>query len=236
MSNNKIYTVARREFLDIVYDKNTLIAGLLFAAWFIWLHGNLLARKEADDVFSLFNSSMIYLTPMVGAFIGYIYSGKAFLFEKTEGIIETLLAAPLNLRTLWLGKAIGVALPAWIATLIFAIGFTALVQSQTGAAVMPTGPVIFHVLLIVPVFAVSFVGLIGFWQLVLGMRENQVVNLILFLGLFGGLSVSGEFAHRGLITSWQLIGLLSCIAVVMLGLTWCLGGVLSKERIVRSIQ
>ncbi len=236
MSNNKIYTVARREFLDIIHDKSTLIAGILFAAWFVWLHANMFTLREGIDVLSVFNSSLIYLTPMVGAFIGYIYSGKAFLFEKTEGIIETLLAAPLNLRTLWIGKAIGVAFPAWIAALLFGIGFTVVVQGQTEAAVFPSGPAIFHVLVIVPIFAVAFVGLIGFSQLALGMRENQVVNLLLFLGLFGGLSVSGEFAHRGLISSWELIALLCGIAVAMLLVTWCLGGVLSKERIVRSIQ
>jgi len=233
--SNKVYTVARREFLDIVANKNTVIAGLLFAGWFSWLHGFGVTVKETDNMVELFNGCLIYLTPMVGVFVAYIYSGQAFLFEKTEGIIETLLCAPLNLRALWLGKSIGVAFPAWLATLIFTAGFTLLVRHYTEVALVPALYVVFHVLVIVPLFIVAAVGIMGFWQLVLGMRENQIVNLVVFLGLFVGLSFSGHIMQLGLVTSWQLIGILLGVAILFLVFTWWLGRFLNKDRIVRSI-
>ncbi|MFP3905037.1 MAG: ABC transporter permease [Armatimonadota bacterium] len=235
MKLRHVYQIARREFLDILSNKSTVIAGLLFTSWFSVYHGFALGQTEAAKVQGSYEASILAMTAMVAVFVGYIYSGQAFLFEKTEGIIETLMSTPIRLRSLWVGKALGIALPAWICSLIFGVAFTFLGRHYAGVALAPDLPMILHLLVVVPLFTVAAVGMIGLWQLVLGMRENQVVNLLCFLVLFFAIFFSRTILEQGIATSWQAAVSLFVMALGFGGFTVFLSRFLSKERIVRTI-
>ena len=230
-----VYLIARREFLDILSNKSTIIAGLLFTTWFSAYHGYALSQTEAANLQGSYDASMLAMTAMVAVFVGYIYSGQAFLFEKTEGIIETLMSTPIRLRSLWVGKAAGIALPAWICSLLFATAFTIIGRQYTGVALVPDILMVAHLLIVVPTFTIAAVGMIGLWQLVLGMRENQIVNLVCFLVLFVAIFFSRTLLEEGLATSWQAALVMFAMALGFLGFTAFLSRFLSKERIVRSI-
>lgn len=235
MKLKNVFLIARREFLDILSNKSTVIAGLLFTAWFSLYHGYAIGMTDGASVQGSYDASILAMTAMVAVFVGYIYSGQAFLFEKTEGIIETLMSTPIRLRALWVGKSAGIALPAWICSILFAIAFTILGRYYTGRALMPDIPMVAHLLIVVPTFTMAAVGMIGLWQLVLGMRENQIVNLVCFLALFFAIFFSRTILEMGIATSWQAALVMFVMALGFLGFTLFLSRFLSKERIVRSI-
>lgn len=230
-----VFIIARREFLEIFANRSLIAAGALFAGWFIVLHGVGIATKHGGDVLTHFNSTVLNQAALVSIFVGYIYSGQAFLFEKTEGIIETLMCAPITLRNLWLGKTIGIAFPSWCVCLIWTAAYTIIARHWADPTLLPSLPLVLNVLVLVPCITVAVVGLIGIWQLVLGMRENQIVNLVVFVLLFAAINFSDIFVKSGVLNEWGAIAVIFGISLVIGSSTLLLSRFLSRERIVRSI-
>lgn len=231
----KVPIIARRELSDLMFNRSTLIAGALFTTWFSVYHGYAVGMAKADGIAETYAGTLLAMTAMVSVFVGYIFSGQAFLFEKVEGIVETLICSPIRLRELWLGKTFGIALPAWVSSLVFCIVFSVIASFLSDVRLVPSAAMIAHVLVVVPLFTVAAVGTIGIWQLVLGMRENQIVNLLVFLVLFFAIFFSRTLLDQGLVSSWQAALVLLVAGLLLLGFTLLLSRFLSKERIVRSI-
>lgn len=230
-----VYTIARREFMEIFANRSLIAAGALFAGWFIVLHGVGIATKAGGDVLTYFNSTVLNQAALVSIFVGYIYSGQAFLFEKTEGIIETLMCAPITLRNLWLGKTVGIAFPSWCMSIIWTISYTLIARHWADPTLFPSLPLVLNVLVLVPCITVAVIGLIGIWQLVLGMRENQIVNLVVFVMLFAAINFSDIFVKSGVLNEWGALAVIFGITLAIGAMTLLLSRFLSKERIVRSI-
>jgi ABC-2 type transport system permease protein len=96
--------------------------------------------------------------------------------------------------------------------------------------------ILVHVLLAVPAFIAAFVGLVGFGQLILGMRENRLLNFLIFVPAFAALYGSGLAVTRGLTVSWQYVGILLAASVLLIGLAAYLTRYLNRERIVTTIE
>jgi ABC-2 type transport system permease protein len=231
----KIIVIARRELSDLLYNRSTVIAGALFTTWFSAYHGYAVGLEGADSIDEVYGATILAMSAMVSVFVGYIFSGQAFLFEKVEGIVETLMCAPIRLRELWLGKTIGIAFPAWICSLVFGLAFTLVARFMSEAPLSPGIAMTLHLLIVVPLFTVAAVGTIGIWQLVLGMRENQIVNLVVFLVLFFAIFFSRTLLDQGLLNSWQAAAVLLLAGLMLFGFTLLLSRFLNKERIVRSV-
>lgn len=233
--SNKVSIIARRELSDLLFNRSTVIAGALFTTWFSVYHGYAVGMAGSEGISDAYAGTLLAMTAMVSVFVGYIFSGQAFLFEKVEGIVETLICSPIRLKELWLGKTLGIALPAWVCSLVFCLLFTAIARSIGDASLLPGPGMVAHILIVVPLFTVAAVGTIGIWQLVLGMRENHIVNLLVFLVLFFAIFFSRTLLDQGLVSSWQAALVLLVAGLLLLGFTLLLSRFLSKERIVRSI-
>lgn len=228
---NEIFIVASKEISQIVKSRNVLISAFIFSIVF----GGMAAPSAAGEGSAVLDQLGFSLVLMLGILIGYVLSGQAFLREKQAGIIETLLCSPLSLRQIWMGKVIGVTVPAYGMTLLAAGVIIGIANALSPAVLLPSAPVIFHIVMVVPVLIASAVGMLGFGQLLLGMRENQILNVaIIFLIVFL-ITITQGILGPGFTITWSLVGAVLGIALLLLLITQTLTRFLDTERIVRTI-
>lgn len=231
----KILTVAQRELKDLMSQRWIIAAGALLAGFFNVLSAVRLIKIEPGAIEGEFNSTLFYLAVTMGIFVAYLYSGQSFLREKTDGVIETLMAAPISLRALWCGKVIGVSALAYVVILVGSAVFVVVAQFVIPTVVVPSVLVVIHLLIGVPTFILAAVGLLGFTQLVLGMRENHIVNLVVFFLLFFAITFTQTVLPNAGGVAWSQLVTLLGFAVALLAFSAWLSKYLSRERIVRTI-
>jgi len=232
-SMNMMWIVARKEMKDIMSNKRTLLMGICFALWFGILNALAVSRAEGSAQAVSLNNSVFYIL-LLGVFVGYILSGQIFLREKRERIIETLLCTPLSLRSIWFGKVVGATIPAYLVSLLTAALVILVSNIMSSALLFPSVAILIHILVAVPAFIAASIGLLGFCQFLLGMRENQIVGLLVFMALFGALYFTLN-QITSLVVSWVEIGILLIVSLSLLTLTTYLSRYLSKEKVVTTI-
>ena len=100
---------------------------------------------------------------------------------------------------------------------------------------LPSLVILVHIIVTVPLFTAAVVGLIGYSQLLLGMKENTVIGIFTFLGLFIGISVAGQMVSgSGTITVPMLL-IMFLVAASLLTFTFYLARFLSKEKVITTI-
>jgi ABC-2 type transport system permease protein len=231
---NGVLVVGRKEMRELLKNRGTLLSALLFASFF-GIFPALSAYNSDNPAVSL-NNLIFYLSLTLGAFIGYLFTGQVFFREKQEKIIETLLCAPVSLRIVWLGKMLGVAMPSYVLSILSSVSIILILNIPSSAPVVPSAAIIFHLLLVVPLFIASIVGLIGFVQLLLGMRENRIVSLLIFMVIFGALYGVRGIMRSDLVVSWMHVGTLLIVSLLLAALTGYSVRHLSKEKIVTTIS
>jgi ABC-2 type transport system permease protein len=226
--------VARREIQQILRSKNLLISAVAFVVVFgaISTPAVIIA---AENPAVILDQLGFYLVLTLGIFCGYIFSGQAFLREKTEGVIETLLCSPLSLRQLWLGKVTGVTIPAYVMALATAVIIAAGSSAILEHTVIYSPQVIVHILIVIPAFIAAASGLIGFAQLLLGMRENQILNFGIIMGLIFVISFTREVIGPTVEITWPVLLGTLLVAGALLALTFWLVRFLDRERIVTTL-
>ncbi len=235
MTLSKIFIVAKKEMMGIIKTKSQMLVGLLFAMWFSVMTAPVVKTVDEAAVFDTFNNLMFYFVLMLGIFMAYLFSGKVFFNEKREGNIETLLCTPLSLRQIWSGKVVGVTIVAYLIALLAAVLMTIIANIFSTSMLLPSPAILLHIVLVVPAFIATAVGLLGFGHLLLGMRENQIINISIFIVIFFALSLTKNVIGAGFVVSWIEVGVLLMVAVLLLALISYLTRYLSKERIVTTI-
>ncbi len=130
-----------------------------------------------------------------------------FFNEKRECLIETLLCTPLSLRRIWAGKVLGVTISAYPIALLTAALITLIANIFSTTILLPSPAVFLHIVLVVPAFIAVAVGLLGFGHLLLGMRENQILNISIFAVIFLAFSIANDdVISGGYAVSWAMVG------------------------------
>ncbi|HOI57928.1 MULTISPECIES: ABC transporter permease subunit [unclassified Methanoculleus] len=226
--------IAGREMRVALRNRSILISGLIFAIWLPVMSAMGIAAGAGEEVTTLAGSIAAVTLP-VGVFMGYIFCADAFLREKRDGTIETLLCTPVSLRCLWEGKAVGVAVPAYLTTLLSAAVTAAAVTGLTGAPVAAEPLLLAHLAVVVPVWIAAAAGLIGAAQLALGMRENQILGFVLIFGFVFLIIGLQQVVPGGPGISATTEAVLAAAGVALLALARVIAGKVTKERIVRTI-
>ena len=231
MNWGQVRIVAVKEMREITSSKGTIISTIFFALWFGLLNGQSTAGATADTL----SKQLFFMAPLLGALMGYLLTGTVFSNEKKDGVIETLLCSPLDLRTIWLGKLIGVSIIAYLASLISIAFVILLAGAAANTLLLPSLIIVVHIIITVPLFTAAVVGLIGYSQLLLGMKENTVIGIFTFLGLFIGITVVGQLlSGSGTITIAMLL-IMFLVAAGLLTFTFYLARFLSKEKVIITI-
>jgi ABC-2 type transport system permease protein len=232
---NKILIVAEKEMNGIIRTRSQMLVGIFFALWFSVMTAPVVKTVEESLVFDQFNNLLFYFVLMLGIFMAYLFSGKVFFNEKREGIIETLLCTPLSLRQIWAGKVLGVTIPAYLIALLAAVLITVIANIFSTTILLPSPAILLHIFLVVPGFIAAAVGLLGFGHLLLGMRENQILNISIFIVIFFALSLAKNVIGGGYAVSWAMVGTMLIVAVLLLAFISYLTRYLNKERITTTI-
>jgi ABC-2 type transport system permease protein len=226
--------VARKELRELAINKGTWISALVFGLLFTLTSlGTVTTTAEQGGTVSL-DWPLIYLSMFVGVFAGFVLCGAVFFREKQSGVIETLLCTPLDLRSIWLGKVLGVAIPSYLLGLLSA-GVLAALSLSVASVAVPSLLVLFHLVIVAPLFISSAIGLVGYVQLAMGMRENRMISMGIFVLLIMGLSVSSGVVQENAALVGEVVVSLLLGAVLLLALSFVLSNRLDKERIVTSI-
>ncbi len=235
MNIDHIMIVARKELKEIRINKGTWISALFFALFFAVTNiGSVTAGAQPGKAVSI-DWYVMYLSLFIGVFSGFMLCGAVFFREKQSGVVETLLCTPLSLRSIWLGKVLGVALPSYLFALFSAGVLVVLTTMSVGAVATPSLLVIVHLIVVTPLFIAASVGIIGYIQLAMGMRENRIVSMGIFILLIAGLSIStGVVQGDASLVNTVVVSLLAA-AVLLFSLSFLLSKRLNKEKIVTSI-
>ena len=230
-----VLVVAEKEIRQLLRSKNVLVSAVLFIVIFGGMTGPaMLAGSDADPV-QVMDQLLFYLVLVLGVFSAYLFTGQVFLREKQEGVVETLLCTPLSLREIWLGKVAGIVVPATVLSYLASVIIVLVGSAVLGMTVWPSPPVILHILVVVPAFIGAGAGLIGFAQLLLGMRENQVLNFAIIFGLIFLISFTQAILGPSFTITWGIVAAVLALAAVIVLVTAWLTRILSRERIVTTL-
>jgi ABC-2 type transport system permease protein len=232
---NEIFVVARKEMMQIIRSKNLIISALLFIIVFGTISTPAFMTGEGSNPENRIDQIGFYLVLTLGIFTGYIFTGQAFFREKQDRVIETLLCTPLSIRRIWFGKVLGVTFTAYLLTLLAACLIIGGASVASETILLPSAFVLIHIIFIVPLFIAVAVGLIGFLQLLLGMRENQILNFALIFVIIMLVTLTGQLLGATFTVTGQFLGALFLLALALLGLTAFLTRFLDKERIITTI-
>lgn len=237
---NPILVVAKKEMKQITKNRSLILGIVIFMGVFGGMTslGAIMSvvGGDAENLVATLDSLMMYLVLVLGVFTGYFFSSQAFLGEKTEGTIETLLCSPLPLRDIWLGKVIGVMIPAYGVALLIAAVLVALSNMAADFLVLASPVMILFILLVVPVYTACAIGMLGFVQLLLGMRENQIINIAVILVFIVGISFFNGLVAEGLIVmSAPVVGAMFIPGILLLAFIGFMTRILSREKIVTTL-
>lgn len=235
MNMEQVGIVARKELKELAINKGTWVSALVFGMLVTLTNlSTVMATAEQGGVVSL-DWPLIYLSMFAGVFAGFVLCGAVFFREKQSGVIETLLCTPLDLRSIWLGKVLGVAIPSYLMGLLSAGVLAVLSLSSAAPIAAPSLLVLFHLLVVAPLFISAAIGLVGYVQLAMGMRENRLISMGVFFLLIVGLMVSSGIIQEDSTLMGQVVIALFAGAVALLAISFVLSKRLDKEKIVTSI-
>jgi ABC-2 type transport system permease protein len=99
----------------------------------------------------------------------------------------------------------------------------------------PSLIVIVHLLIVAPLFTAAAVGIVGYIQLAMGMKENRIISMLVFIMLIAGLTISTSVVQQDAAMVTTIVAALFLLAIFLLGLSFLLSNRLNKEKIVTSI-
>jgi ABC-type transport system involved in multi-copper enzyme maturation permease subunit len=184
-----------------------------------------------------FLNNLAYIMPlMYSIIICSIFANYSVVLDKAKRNIESLMATPVSIQQIWMGKSLAVTLPSVIVGLAISIivylvmnfGF---VIPKTDTFIVPGIVAILSALVVVPVLTFSIVTVVINIQLII--NNPRLANLV-FTGIFlllvfgintlGGLGVS--------ISYFPLVYL--GVILICAGVSLILSRALTKEKVLLS--
>ena len=214
-----------KEIRETIRDRNMLSSILSISLLMILL--NLTSFKLLIANTETF---IAYMAPCIGVLVGFSL-GYRFTREKMEGVLETLLCTPLTLKELWLGKVIGLTIPSYATSVVIVLILTLMRGLTIGGAMLA------YILLALPMFIASVIGLLGYLQYILGMKQIQALNFVVFFTLFATLHmVIRRLPHENTVITWSNVRAAITFTSAILATTYYLVTRLSKEKVILEIS
>ncbi|MBN1152161.1 MAG: hypothetical protein JXA58_03025 [Dehalococcoidia bacterium] len=234
MSSTRV--VFRKELLELCASRQSVITGIAFSLVFGGMYSLRITAGMPMALDLSLGSLVFFLSMLIGVFLGYSNASQVFIREKMDQVVETLLCSPANLRDIWLGKTLAVTAFAYVLALGSGVLMAAVTSARMGTLAVPNGAVIVHVIFVLPLIIAFLVGALGFAQLLLGMKENRIIGMALFIPIFAGLYGFGYNTTGTLAVGWSHVGIVAIVAVCLLSLlAWCTR-FLRREKIVTSLS
>lgn len=168
----------------------------------------------------------------------WLFAGAVLAKEKASGHLETLLATPLEPRTICFAKSMAILLPGLVVTaltlcaVLVAAGLAS--RGLPGAASIVFSPPLLVACLLANPLVFSGLGVL---TVILALRSSPDAAILPSFALgFGLMIVVPGGAAIGIVDlySWGFAAASLCVAAAVWALAICLGRGLTKERIVLS--
>jgi ABC-type Na+ efflux pump permease subunit len=194
------------------------------------------SQAQIRDVSRLILNTMAYILPMMySIFICTIFANYSVIVDKAKRNIESLMATPISLNQIWMGKSLAVTIPSIIVGLPVAVISYVLINvleavPKTGGFVLPDPFAIVTAFIIVPALIFAIVALVIYVQLVIA--NPRIANLVftaIFIFLFFGVNI---LSGLGISVNVGLIYLGVMVFCALLAVR--LSRSLTKERVVLS--
>ena len=135
----------------------------------------------------------------VMAIMNIVIGQVSLLIEKETGILESLMATPLRLRHILIGKVLALFLPAFAVEVLNILGMLvwvnlAIVLPRTSQFILPPSFSLLVVLLLVPIMMFLLDKIYTSFQFILGNVHIilDLFSLIIFGVVFGGMKLIGS--------------------------------------------
>jgi ABC-2 type transport system permease protein len=240
---NKLWIIAKKDIKEAFRSRSTyifivviVILSFTFFSQYGRVVNGLTNQQEIIDTSRSFLNGLAYLLPMIfSIFICSIFANYSVIVDKAKRNIESLMATPISIKQIWMGKSLAVMLPSAVIGitvsildyLIMNFGF---VMPKTGGFITLDALAIVAAIVIVPVLIFSIVAIVVYLQLVItNPRVASFVFTGIFLLLFFGTSALGNL---GIAVNIALIYL--GFIVVCAGIAYALSRSLTKEKVILS--
>ena len=241
---NKIWVIARKDISEAFRSRSTyviiIIMIILTISYISGYESNVktLTSQESIDIYSRgFLNNLAYIIPMMfSIFICSVFSNYAIIIDKAKRNIESLMATPVSVKQIWLGKSLAVTMPsviigysiAVLSCLVMAIGF---VMPKTKSFIFPSLLAILSALIMVPMLVFFIVCIVTYIQLIItNPRVASFVFTGIFILLLFGLNILGAL---GISVSYLPLIYLA-ITVICVIANYLLSFHLTKEKILLS--
>jgi ABC-2 type transport system permease protein len=201
-------------------------------------HVRALANQQTiNDYSRVFLASLTYTLPMMySIFVCSIFSNYSVVLDKAKRNIESLMATPISIRQIWVGKALAITLPSLviglaisiIAYIVISVGF---VVPRTHFFVVPPALAIISAFIFIPLAIFSVVMIVTEIQLtVTNPRIASLVFTAIFILLVLSINVLGSLG-----LSVGFFALIYAGVIVLCGLiAYVLSHSLTKEKVLLS--
>ena len=233
MSSTRV--VFRKELLELLSSRQSVVTAVALSVFFGATYSlRVTANQPLAPDLSL-GSIVFSLTMLIGVFLAYLNTNLVFIREKMDQVVETLLCSPAGLREIWLGKTLAVTLFAYLIALATGLLASLVTSARMGTLTMPNGAVIAHLVSVLPLAIALLTGTLGFAQLLLGMRENRIISMALFIPLFAGIYGYGYSATGTMAIGWLQVGITAIIVIALLSVLAWGTRFLRREKVVTSL-
>ncbi len=241
----KAFIIARKDIKEAFRSKSTyfyiLFLFLIMLPYFTGFRDVIntlskqgLSSKELQLAGQSFVDTLVYTVPLlINMLFCSFLSAYAIIMDKAKRTLESLLATPASLRQIWLGKALAVALPSVVISLLVSLlallVLNIVVAIPTlGSPILPSALPLVAGFLIVPVTTFFVVALVSFLQLI--MANPRIANfafIVLFLGIY--MSTITELTK-----SWDFSLIYLVVTALLAAVTVFVARFLTKERVILS--
>jgi ABC-2 type transport system permease protein len=189
------------------------------------------------DFSRAFLNSLAYLMPlMYSIMICSIFANYSVILDKAKRNIESLMATPVSIQQIWIGKSLAVTLPSaavgiFVSILVYIIMNFGFVMAKTSSFVFPDAIAIISAFIVVPILTFSIVAVVIHIQLII---TNPRIASFVFTGIFV-LLVIGINAIGGLGISISFVPVIYlAVIIICAGVSFILSRSLTKEKVLLS--
>ncbi len=216
--------ILEKELRGLLRQRRIIVMLIIAGFMFVYLPAKIFSRLAGIPgiMENLMDFYMIIYAPFVFLLMGYSANHILFAQEKTSGILHSLLATPINLHTLWLGKTLSIV--------ILGYGLSIL---STGAFILaglyyfpdpvllgyeifiPSLPGLLALFIVNPVLCFSFLGIIGIITLITNDEiKVRLGNFVIIMFAFYVMR-PGDMTDLTLVFYYQCV---ICIALTAIAL------------------
>ena len=244
MNMNGVWVVARKDMRDLLSGKFYLYVILMCLICLPYFDGarnvlNGLSKQGASPeelrlaAQSFLNTLAFTLPISLTMLICSVFAAYSILMDKTKRTLESLVATPLSLRQIWVGKSLAVALPGLAVGLLISLLTIlavdlAFVRPATGSLVVPGAFPMVSALIITPALVLLVVLMVSVLQMIMANpRIPSIIFSVIFIAIYMSAVVQA-------IPRWNF-GLSYLAAAVVVGIVLLfLLRLLTKERTILS--